>query len=257
MNRIALVILVGVCLFSASARSVEEAAPLKTPGWSFEGPFGLYDRDALRRGYQVYAEVCSSCHAMGLLSYRNLAERGGPEFTPEQVKGLIGDIVVTDGPDETGEDFERPARLSDSFVSPFPNENAARASNGGALPPDLSVIAKARPGGADYLYSLLTGYGEAPKGVTVAPGQHYNPYFPSAALAMSPPLQEGLVDYEDGTSASVEQMSHDVVMFLSWAAEPKMEERKRIGFQVLIFLAILTGLMYALTQRVWRRRHLS
>ena len=237
-------------LFPASVGGVDRPPP-KTPGWSFEGPFGLYDRDGLRRGYEVYAQVCASCHGMRQLSYRNLAEPGGPEFTPEEAKNLIGGIVVQDGPDETGDFFERPARLSDTFVSPFPNDQAARASNGGALPPDLSLIVKAREGGSDYVYSLLTGYTSAPADFALAPGQHYNPYFSSEAIAMAPPLTEGLVDYEDKTSATVEQMSHDVVMFLSWAAEPKMEQRKRIGFQVLIFLIILTALMYAVTQRIW------
>ncbi len=223
--------------------------------WSFAPPFGTFDNAQLQRGFQVYRDVCANCHSMNLLSYRNLDEPGGPEFSPKAVEALASQVQVTDGPDEKGQMFQRPARPSDRFRAPFPNEQAARAANNGALPPDLSVIAKARAGGADYLYALLTGYKPAPEGFDLAPGMYYNTAFPGHQIAMPPPLSEDSVAYEDGTAATVEQMSHDVVTFLNWAAEPELEMRKRTGVKVLLFLVVFTGLLYATKRKIWARVH--
>ncbi len=222
--------------------------------WSFKGIFGTYDRGALQRGFQVYKEVCAACHSLNLVSYRNLSQPGGPEFTKEQVKAIAAEVEVRDGPNEEGEMFDRPGIPSDRFVSPFPNDEAARAANGGALPPDLSLMTKARGDGANYLYALMTEYKEeAPDGVELRDGMSYNPAFSGGQIAMAPPLSEGIVEYSDGTKPTVENMSRDVVTFLAWAAEPHMEERKTMGFKVLIYLIILAGLLYATTRKLWSR----
>lgn len=239
--------------------------------WSFGGFFGSYDRGALQRGFQVYTEVCASCHSLNLLSYRNLGEEGGPEFSEAQVKAIAAENSVQDGPNDEGDMFERPAKPSDRFVSPFANDNAARASNNGALPPDFSVIAKARKyhrgfpwwiidlftgyqeQGADYIYALLTGYEEAPEHVTVQDGLNYNKYFPGNQIAMAQPLDDDAVEYSDGSPATQQQMSADVVTFLMWAAEPHLEARKRLGFQVLIFLAVFAGLLFLVKKKIWSR----
>ncbi len=229
----------------------KEAKPDYLPTqWSFTGPLGVFDRSALRRGYQVYREVCASCHAMKYIHFRNLAESGGLAYSPAQVAVIAAEFEVEDGPDREGDMFKRPARPSDAFPSPFANDQLARAANGGALPPDLSLIAKARFGGADYIYSLLQGYSAPPIGVKPLAGQYYNVYM-GGLIAMAPPLTEEQVEYEDGTKASVAQMSHDVATFLAWAAEPHQEERKRIGFQVLIYLSILAALLFLTARRIW------
>lgn len=216
--------------------------------FGFAGLFGTFDRGALQRGFQVYKEVCSACHAMRQLSYRNLLEIG---LTEAQVREIAAQFQVTDGPNDEGQMFERPARLSDRFRRPFPNEQAARAANNGAYPPDLSVMVKARPNGANYLYALLTGYVDPPAGVTVMDGMHYNEWFPGHQIAMPSILNPDGVEYGDGTSATVEQQARDVTTFLAWAAEPELETRRRMGVQVLIFLAILGGLVYATKRKVW------
>ena len=236
----------------------QAAGDAKQPGfidWSFNGPFGTYDRDALRRGYQVYKEVCASCHSMNQLSFRNLSQDGGPEFTEAEVKALAKEYVVEDGPDDYGDMFERDALPSDRFVAPYPNDNAARAANGGAYPPDLSLINKARSGGPDYIHALLSGYQDAPEGVEMRPGLYYNPYMAGGKIAMPSPLMEDLLEYGDGTPATIEQMSLDVTHFLNWAAEPELEARKRTGFMVLIYLAIFAGLMYATMRKIWADLH--
>ena len=241
-------------LASPSLVMAKEAGPDYIPTqWSFSGPFGLFDRAALRRGYQVYREVCASCHAMKYLHFRNLAEAGGPGYSLAQVAVIASEFEVEDGPDREGDMFKRPARPSDSFPSPFANEMLARAANGGAFPPDLSLIAKARFGGADYIYSLLQGYSAPPLGLQVPPGQHYNVY-KGALFAMAPPLVEDQVEYEDGTKATIAQMSHDVAVFLTWAADPHTEARKRIGFQVMIYLSILVVLLFLTTRKIWSNR---
>jgi len=235
----------------------------RTPegGWSFSGPFGSYDNAALQRGFAVYKQVCSTCHGMDLLYYRNLGEPGGPGFSEEQVKALAAEFQVPAGPDslgnttdENGLPLTRPAEPKDTFRNPYPNEQAARAANGGALPPDLSVINKARKGGADYTYSLLTGYQEPPAGEEPpANGLHYNPYFPGKWIAMANPLvADGLVEYTDGTEATTRQMAKDVTHFLEWAGEPKMEQRKSLGLMVMGYLVLLAFLLYLAYKRVWR-----
>jgi cytochrome c1 len=223
--------------------------------WSFSGPFGTYDRNALRRGFQVYKEVCASCHGLSHMSYRNLSQRGGPEFSEAEVKAIAAEYLVEDGPDDYGDMFERAALPRDGFVEPYPNENAGRAANGGAYPPDLSLINKARGGGADYVYAILAGYEEAPEGMEMRAGLYYNPYMSGGKIAMPAPLLEDIVEYGDGTPATVEQMSADVVHFLEWAAEPKMEERKRIGLMVMIYLSIFAALMYISMRKIWGDLH--
>lgn len=229
-----------------------EGVELKHQEWSFEGIFGTYDRGALQRGYQVYTEVCSACHSLSLLSYRNLSQPGGPEFTKEQVKVLAAEVEVEADPDEEGEVKMRPGLASDKFVSPYANENAARAANGGALPPDLSLIIKARKNGANYLYSLMTGYEEeAPAGFDLREGMNFNHFFPGNQIGMPAPIADEGVEYSDGTKPTVENQARDIVTFLTWASEPHMEARKTLGFKVLLYLIILSGLLYATTRKMW------
>ena len=236
--------------FSNSAYSEENKAEFIKNNWSFEGVFGTFDRASLQRGYQVYQEVCSGCHSVQHLSYRNLSEKGGPEFLLDEAKAIAAQFEVTDGPNEDGEMFIRPGRLSDKFVNPFPNVKAAAAANGGAYPPDMSVLAKARKGGADYIYSLLLGYEEAPAEYELDDGVYYNKYMPGNKIMMSKPLSEGVVEYSDGTQATETQMAKDVVTFLTWAAEPNLEARHKMGFKVFIFLIILLTLVYFSKQKV-------
>ena len=224
-----IIFFIGHSLNSFSAEKVEY---LKTD-WSFKGLFGKFDRGALQRGYQVYTEVCSSCHSMKYLSYRNLAEK--------------------DGPNADGEMFTRPGKLSDKFVMPYENVKAAQAANGGAYPPDMSVLVKARGGGADYIYSLLQGYEDPPLGITLDEGVYYNKYMYGNKIKMANPLSDGLVEYSDGTNASVEQMSKDVTSFLMWAAEPHLEARHQMGFKAIVYLIILTILVYFSMKRIWSR----
>ena len=246
----ALVILFsGISLGTQAAEKVEY---LKTD-WSFKGLFGKFDRAALQRGYQVYTEVCSSCHSMKYLSYRNLSEKGGPEFSIEQAKAIAASFEVKDGPNSDGDMFTRPGRLSDKFVMPYDNVQAAQAANGGAYPPDMSVLVKARGGGVDYIYSLLQGYENAPAGMTLDEGVHYNKYMYGNKIKMANPLSEGLVEYADGTNATVEQMSKDVTTFLMWAAEPHLESRHQMGFKAILYLIILTTLVYFSMKRIWSR----
>ena len=239
-------------LATAHSLSAEKVDYLKTD-WSFKGLFGKFDRGSLQRGYQVYTEVCAACHSMKYLSYRNLAEKGGPEFPIIQAKAIAASFEVVDGPNADGEMFERPAKLSDKFVMPYENEKAAQAANGGAYPPDMSVLVKARGGGVDYIYSLLQGYEDAPSGVTLDEGVHYNKYMYGNKIKMSAPLSDGIIEYGDGTVASVEQMSKDVTTFLMWAAEPHLEARHRMGFKAIVYLIILTVLVYFSMKKIWSR----
>tara|TARA_X000000368_G_C22885606_1_gene647290 strand:+ start:73 stop:855 length:783 start_codon:yes stop_codon:yes gene_type:complete len=236
--------------FSGAAEKSEK--PLN-PGWSFKGFFGTFDRASLQRGYQVYTEVCSACHSIKYLSYRNLGEKGGPEFSKEQVKIIASQFEVTDGPNSEGDMFTRPARPSDNFVSPYPNEQAATAANGGAYPPDMSVLVKARSGGADYMYSLLVGYEDPPPGINLDDGVYYNKYMPGNKIKMANPLSDGLVEYVDGTEATADQMARDIVTFLAWAAEPHMEARHKMGFRAILYLLIITFLVYLGMKKVWSR----
>ncbi len=232
--------------------AAEKVEYLKTD-WSFKGLFGKFDRASLQRGYQVYTEVCSSCHSMKYLSYRNLSEKGGPEFSVAEAKAIAASFEVTDGPNADGEMFQRPAKLSDKFIMPYENVKAAQAANGGAYPPDMSVLVKARGGGVDYIYSLLLGYEDAPAGVTLDEGVYYNKYMYGNKIKMSAPLSDGIVEYGDGTIASVEQMSKDVTTFLMWAAEPHLETRHRMGFKAIVYLIILTILVYFSMKKIWSR----
>ncbi len=238
--------------FQLSSNAAEKVEFLKTH-WSFKGVFGKFDRGALQRGYQVYTEVCSSCHSMKYLSYRNLAEKGGPEFTEAQAKAIAASFEVKDGPNADGEMFLRPGKLSDKFVMPYENVKAAQAANGGAYPPDMSVLVKARGGGVDYIYSLLQGYEDPPAGFTLEEGVYYNKYMYGKKIKMANQLSDGLVEYADGTNATVEQMSKDVTTFLMWSAEPHLESRHRMGFKAIIYLIILTTLVYFSMKRIWSR----
>ena len=225
----------------------------KAHDWSFDGITGTYDRAALRRGLQVYLEVCASCHSLNLVAYRHLGNVG---FTADEIKAIAAEFEVEDGPNEEGEMFSRPARPADRFPVPFANDQEARAANSGALPPDLSVINKARKGGANYIHALPSGYREeAPDGFDLMEGMSYNDYFAGKQIAMPPPLTEDGVEYADGTTASVEQMSADVTIFLEWASEPGMEDRKRLGIKVLLFLLVLTAMLFALKRKIWADLH--
>ena len=239
--------------YAFSSIAAEQSNKLLDPGWSFKGFFGKFDRAQLQRGYQVYTEVCAACHSMKYLSYRNLSEKGGPEFLPEEAKAIAAQFEVTDGPNEDGEMFTRPGRPSDKFVKPFPNAKAAAAANGGAYPPDMSVLAKARKGGADYIYSLLMGYEEAPAGYELDDGVYYNKYMPGNKIKMAEPISDGIVEYIDGTETTKAQISKDVTTFLVWAADPHLEARHRMGFKVFFFLFILLTLVYLSKQKVWSR----
>ena len=248
------IITIFALIFGASIKSnaAEKIEYLKTD-WSFKGLFGKFDRGALQRGYQVYTEVCSSCHSMKYVSYRNLAEKGGPEFTKEQAKAIAASFEVVDGPNSDGEMFTRPGKLSDKFVMPYENVKAAQAANGGAYPPDMSVLVKARGGGANYIYSLLQGYEDPPIGVTLDEGVYYNKYMYGNKIKMANQLSDGLVEYADGTNATVEQMSKDVTTFLMWTAEPHLEARHQMGFKAIVYLIILTILVYFSMKRIWSR----
>ena len=237
---------------SYNSYAAEKVEYLKTD-WTFKGLFGKFDRGALQRGYQVYTEVCSSCHSMKYLSYRNLSEKGGPEFTVEETKAIAASFEVTDGPNADGEMFTRPGKLSDKFVMPYENVKAAQAANGGAYPPDMSVLVKARGGGVDYIYSLLQGYEDPPVGVILDDGVYYNKYMYGNKIKMSNQLSDGLVEYGDGTNATVQQMSKDVTTFLMWAAEPHLESRHQMGFKAIIYLIILTVLVYFSMKKIWSR----
>jgi len=221
--------------------------------WSFAGLTGKFERDSLQRGYQVYKEVCSSCHSMKYLSYRNLSQKGGPEFTLEEVKAIAASYDVEDGPNSEGEMYERPGRPSDHFVNPYPNDNAAIAANGGAYPPDMSVLVKARTGGANYIYSILMGYEEKPEGFVLDEGVYYNKYMDGNKIKMMSPLSDDLIEYTDGTNATQAQMAKDVTTFLTWAAEPHLEARHRTGTKVIIYLIILATLVYFSMKKIWSR----
>lgn len=270
-----LVAVAGLSVVAAPALA-EGGHHLKDGGFSFEGPFGTFDQGQLQRGYKVYREVCSSCHSMSLMHFRTLGQEGGPFYDPHAaspaenryVKALAAEIQVADIDTETGEAVMRNAVPADRFPSPYPNRTAAAAANGGAAPPDLSVMAKARQGGANYIYSLLTGYNTPPAGLRMTPTQHYNaymagdltPFMPKGApkpaggfIAMPAPLTStGQVTFDDGTEATVDQMSKDVAAYIAWASEPHATERKRAGLGVLAFLAIFAGLTYASYRRVWK-----
>lgn len=249
------ILAIGAAVFipGASAQAAGgEAVHLPQQHWHFSGPFGTYDRAALQRGLKVYRQVCGACHGLDHVAYRNLEFLG---YSEDQVKAIASEATVTDGPNDDGEMFDRPGRPSDVFVNPYKNEKQAKAANNGALPPDLSMITKARHGGADYVYALLTGYEEPPAHVTLLPGQNWNRFMPGHVIAMAKPISDGAVTYEDGSPETVEQYARDVSEFLTWAADPYMEDRKRTGISVLIFLAVFAGIMYAYKRRIWSDVH--
>ncbi len=237
---------------STPAQAAGEAVELPQHDWSFTGPFGTYDRGALQRGFQVYKNVCAGCHALSYVAYRNLEALG---YNEDEIKSIAAEATVTDGPNDEGEMYERPAIPADRFASPFANEQAARAANGGAYPPDLSLLVKARPDGANYVRGVLVGYVEPPADVTLMGGMQYNAYFPGHQIAMAQPLYGDDVTYEDGTPATIEQQAEDVTTFLAWASEPEMEERKRAGVMTMLFLLIFTGLLYATKRKIWADVH--
>jgi ubiquinol-cytochrome c reductase cytochrome b/c1 subunit len=249
--------------------SAQEAEAPPRQHWPFSGPFGTYDTAQLQRGFKIYKEVCSNCHSLKLMAFRNLADPDGPAFSEAQAATIAEGYQITDGPNDQGQMFQRSGRIADYFPPPFPNDQAARAALGGALPPDMSDLAKARSyeagfpwfivdaftqyqeDGPDYIHAILTGYADPPAGFTLAPGAQYNKYFPGHAIGMPKPLSDGQVEYTDGTPATVDQYGRDVSAFLMWAAEPKLDARKRLGFQVMVFLIVLTGLLYFTKKRVW------
>ena len=259
------------------AMAVTSSLEPKEVHWSFEGPFGTFDTEQLQRGYKVYHDVCSSCHAMSLLHYYNLGQSGGPFYDEKypkpidnpRVKTLAAEVKVPDIDGDTGDVIQRPATPADAFKAPFPNEPAARASNGGALPPDLSIIVKARDGGPAYIYSLLTGYAPAHDGLKMPAGKSYNPYFPGdlgsywsgpkdaipkgGFISMPFQLTPNRVTFDDGKPATTSEEAWDVVAFLTWASEPHQVERKQMGFSVMIYLLILAGVVYASYRRIWRK----
>jgi ubiquinol-cytochrome c reductase cytochrome b/c1 subunit len=265
-------ILAVAALLAGAVAAPAIAAEVETPPavkWSFSGPFGTYDRGQLQRGFKVHQEVCKACHGLTLLSFRNLAEPGGPGFSPAQAAAVAADYEIDDGPNDQGQMFKRPGRVADHFPSPFPNDATARAANNGVVPPDLSVIAKARTyerglpwflfdivtqyqeAGVDYIVALLTGYQDPPQGFTLLPGLSYDKYFPGHGIGMPKPLSDGQVSYTDGAPQTVDQYAKDVAAFLMWAAEPHMEARKTLGFQVMIFLIVFAGLLYFTKKKVW------
>ncbi|MCB1885665.1 MAG: cytochrome c1 [Geminicoccaceae bacterium] len=231
------------------AAAVEGEEPLLKREWPSNGVFGTFDRAALQRGFQVYQNVCHSCHSLDYVAFRNMELLG---YNEDEIGAIAAGYTVNDGPNDDGDMFERPGRASDHFPPPFPNAKAAAAANGGKAPPDLSLITKAREEGQDYVYSLLQGYhDEAPEGVTVPDGSYYNAYYPGHVIAMPPPLSEDAVEYADGTPATIQQMSADVTQFLAFAAEPTLEQRKQTGVMVFLFLILFTGIFYAYKRRVW------
>lgn len=277
-RRLAAAIFVTATVAVSPVLAAEEPPLVERQEWTFNGLTGYYDRAQLRRGYQVYKNVCAACHGMRLLSYRNLGEPGGPEFSEANVEQFAAEAQVTDGPNDDGEMFQRPGKPSDRFVSPYANAKAAAAAQNGAVPPDLSLIAKARgyerqaawyvapfnwigdivtnyqEAGPDYLVALLKGYEEPPADMQMASGMNYNKAYPGHQIAMPNPLSDGQVEYTDGTPATVDSYAKDVSAFLMWAAEPKLEERKRMGLKVLIYLILLTGLVYLSKRAIWHRQ---
>ena len=237
---------------SSSAWGAGGEVTLKTRDWSFSGPFGTFDKAAMQRGFQVYNEVCAGCHSMKLIAFRNFADLG---YNEAEIKALVAQYEVQDGPNDDGEMFMRPAIPADRMPAPYANDNAARAGNNGALPPDLSLIAKARPNGPNYLYSLLSSYGNAPNDKEVPDGMYYNAAYPGHLIAMPQPLYGDDVEYSDGAATSIEALSADLTQFLMWAAEPKMEVRKRTGVAAVFFLGIFVIFSYLAKRRIWADVH--
>jgi ubiquinol-cytochrome c reductase cytochrome c1 subunit len=244
--------LLTACLLARAPAFAEETPPLPHQEWSFYGIFGTYNLASAQRGFQVYKEICSACHPVKHLYFRDLAEIG---YSADEVKTIAATYQVTDGPNDQGQMYQRPGRPSDPIPGPFPNDQAARAANNGALPPDQSLIVKARAGGPDYVYGILTGYKEPPPGFKMLPGMNYNEYFPGHQIAMPPPLSDNAVTFADGTAATVPEMAHDVATFLTWASEPNLDDRHRIGFTVILFLVVAAAVFYAAKRKIWAPIH--
>lgn len=273
---LALAAILGACAAPALAATTQQEP--KAPHWSFSGPFGQYDQAQLQRGFKVYTEVCSQCHAINYITFHDLGAPGGPFWNPKYPNPNDNPVVkavaaswprqVPDIDSDTGDPIHRPATTADHLTPPFANDAAARASNGGALPPDMSLLVAAREGGPNYVYSIVTGFVPAPTGLTVPAGKYYNPYFPGDVtsnwtgdpakvpvggfISMPPPLAAGKVTFDDGTASTLDQQAQDVAAFLQWASDPKMNERKQIGLSVMIYLVLFTGLLYASYRRIWR-----
>ncbi|WP_244511042.1 cytochrome c1 [Magnetospirillum fulvum] len=248
-------LLIGATGFSGTAQANTATHELLKPegGFSWTGVFGRYDRASLKRGWQVYHEVCANCHGLKLVAFRNLAAVG---LTPEEIKAIAAEKEVQDGPNDEGAMFQRPARPSDRMLSPYANDKVAASIHGGAVPPDLSLITKARVNGPNYVYSLLLGYPDVlPEDAAIPEGKMYNTYFPGYAIGMPQQVFEDAVSYADGTKATKEQIAKDVVTFLNWAAEPELEARKSLGVKVMVFLALLTALLFALKRQIWKDVH--
>ncbi len=244
-------IIVILFLITSSAMASGDTKSLERLSWAFDGMTGKFDRESIQRGFKVYREVCSACHSIKALSFRNLTEIS---FNEDQVKSIASEYSVQDGPNDQGAMYMRPGRASDAMPGPYTNDKEARVANNGALPPDLSLIVKAREGGADYIYGILTGFTKPPAEVKLGENMYYNPHFSGGQIAMPPPLiSNGQVSYTDGTNPTVEQMAFDVVNFLQWIAEPEMEDRKRLGIRVLVFTIIFTIMFYFAKKVVWKR----
>jgi ubiquinol-cytochrome c reductase cytochrome b/c1 subunit len=261
--------LLALALTSNPAAAQASEPPPPRNSWSFAGPFGKFDRGQLQRGFAVYHEVCQTCHSLKLVAFRNLGDAGGPEFSAAQVAAIAAEYMIKDGPNDQGEMFERPGRPADYFPPPFPNDQTARLAFG-AVPPDMSVLAKARQYergfpwfvvdifvpyqelGIDYIVALLKGYTPKPPDMTMPAGMQYNVYFPGHAIGMPPPLTDGRVTYTDGAPQTVDQYAKDIAAFLMWGAEPSLDARKRIGFQVIIYLLVLSCLLYFTKKKIWR-----
>jgi ubiquinol-cytochrome c reductase cytochrome c1 subunit len=236
---------------SDQAKVSTEALEPKKNVWPFDGMRGNLDKQAAQRGFQIYSQVCSVCHSMNLVAYRDLTQLG---FSEAEVK-VIASQKQVDDMDDNGAHIQRPGKPFDHFVPPYPNEKASRAANNGAYPPDLSLIVKAREHGPDYVYSLISGFKAAPANEPAVAGKYYNPYFQGHWISMPPPLRDNAVAYQDGTNASVDQMARDVVTFLEWAAEPEMQERHEMGIKVLVFLFIMAIMFYVAKKRMWKKLH--
>jgi len=257
-----LAVLFGLTAVLFIAASPHEEVDIPREHWSFQGFFGKFDQAQLKRGFQVYKEVCSNCHSANLLYYRNLSQPGGPGFSEDEVKNIAASVQITDGPNDQGDMFDRPGKPSDAFKAPFANEQAARAANNGALPPDMSVLARSRAGkgffnyaGADYIHAILTGYKDAPSGFKLQDGMNYNEYFRGHQIGMPPPLADGAVTFADGASNKLDDEAKDVAAFLTWAGEPSMEARKLTGLKAMLFLVVFTLLFYAAKRKIWAKIH--
>eukprot|EP01100_Stratorugosa_tubuloviscum_P009730 TRINITY_DN4092_c0_g1_i1.p1 TRINITY_DN4092_c0_g1~~TRINITY_DN4092_c0_g1_i1.p1 ORF type:complete len:270 (-),score=149.99 TRINITY_DN4092_c0_g1_i1:807-1616(-) len=227
----------GATFSFVNIQASSNSLPSTPAPWSHNAPWSGYDHASIRRGFFIYRQVCSTCHSLKLIPYRTLV---GVCLTEDEAKAIAAEIEVVDGPDQEGEMFTRPGKLTDTPPRPYQNENQARAANNGALPSDLSLIVKARPGGADYLFSLLTGYREPPAGINLRPGLHYNPYFPGGAISMAQALMNDVIEFDDGTPSTISQLAKDVTTFLCWTAEPEHDERKKTGIKTFVILASLS-----------------